>query len=234
VPRKAAGKERGVTIVLAESRRNPVDLSILKQALIEGDDRAVADLTQRALNEDHSAETILSDALISGMEKVGELFEQGEYFVPELLLAARAMQGAMEVLRPLLAASDYQPLGKVVMGTVQGDLHDIGKKLVAMMLEGSGFEVIDLGTDVPPERFVEAVEESGAQLVGLSVLLTTTVPAMEATVGALREAELPTQVKIMIGGAPITSTLARDIGADGYAPDASNAVALARRLMAPR
>jgi 5-methyltetrahydrofolate--homocysteine methyltransferase len=211
-----------------------MDLSILKQALIEGDNQTVADLTQRALDEDHSAETILNDALISGMEKVGGLFEQGEYFVPELLLAARAMQGAMEVLRPLLAASDYQPMGKVVMGTVQGDLHDIGKKLVAMMLEGSGFEVIDLGTDVPPERFVEAVEESGAQLVGLSALLTTTIPAMQATVGALREAELSTQVRIMIGGAPVTSTFAQDVGADGYAPDASNAVALARRLIGLR
>jgi len=210
-----------------------MDLSTLKEALIEGEDKTVADLTQRALDEGHPAQTVLNEALISGMEKVGVLFEQGEYFVPELLLAARAMQGAMEVLRPHLAASDYQPMGKVVMGTVQGDLHDIGKKLVAMMLEGSGFEVIDLGTDVPPKRFVEAVEESGAQLVGLSALLTTTIPAMEATVGALREAELPTQVKIMIGGAPVTSTFAQDIGADGYAPDASNAVALARRLVAP-
>jgi 5-methyltetrahydrofolate--homocysteine methyltransferase len=209
-----------------------MDLDILKQALIKGDEHTVADLTRRVLEEDHSAETILNDALIIGMEKVGELFEQGEYFVPELLLAARAMQHAMEVLRPLLAASDYQPVAKVVMGTVRGDLHDIGKKLVAMMLEGSGFEVIDLGIDVPPERFIEAVEESGAQLVGLSALLTTTLPAMEATVGALRDAELPIQVRIMIGGAPVTSTFARDIGADGYAPDASSAVALARRLMA--
>lgn len=208
-----------------------MDLSTLKQALIEGDDKTVAELTQRALDEGHPAEAVLNEALISGMEKVGELFEQGEYFVPELLLAARAMQGAMEVLRPLLAASDYQPMGKVVMGTVQGDLHDIGKKLVAMMLEGSGFEVIDLGTDVPPQRFVEAVEESGAQLVGLSALLTTTIPAMEATVGALREAELPTQVRVMVGGAPVTSALAEDIRADGYAPDASSAVALARRLV---
>ena len=153
-----------------------MDLTTLKQALIEGDDQQVVELTRRALDENHPAETILKDPLISGMEKVGELFEQGEYFVPELLLAARAMQGAMEVLRPLLAASDYQPVGKVVMGTVQGDLHDIGKKLVAMMLEGSGFEVIDLGTDVPPERFVEAVEESEAQLVGLSALLTPPSP----------------------------------------------------------
>jgi 5-methyltetrahydrofolate--homocysteine methyltransferase len=209
-----------------------MNLGTLKQALVEGDDRAVVELTRHALDEGHSAETVLNNALIDGMERVGELFEQGEYFVPELLLAARAMQGAMEVLRPLLAASDYQPMGKVVMGTVQGDLHDIGKKLVAMMLEGSGFEVIDLGADVAPERFVEAVEESGAQLVGLSALLTTTLPSMEATVSALRETELPTQVKVMIGGAPVSSTFARDIGADGYAPDASSAVALARRLVA--
>jgi 5-methyltetrahydrofolate--homocysteine methyltransferase len=207
-----------------------MDLTTIKQAVIEGDDKQVTTLTRRALDEGVSAETILNDALIVGMGEVGELFEQGEYFVPELLLSARAMQGAMEVLRPLLSASSYEPLGKVVMGTVQGDLHDIGKKLVAMMLEGSGFEVIDLGTDVAPERFVETVEESGAQVVGLSALLTTTLPAMEATVSALREA-WPVKVKVMIGGAPVTSAFASSIGADGYAADASSAVALARRLV---
>jgi 5-methyltetrahydrofolate--homocysteine methyltransferase len=207
-----------------------MDLTPIKQAVIEGDDKQVADLTRRALDEGHSAESLLNDALIVGMGEVGELFEQGEYFVPELLLSARAMQAAMEVLRPLLSASSYEPLGKVVMGTVQGDLHDIGKKLVAMMLEGSGFEVIDLGTDVAPDRFVETVEESGAQIVGLSALLTTTLPAMEATVSALREAG-PVRVKVMIGGAPVTSAFASSIGADGYAPDASSAVALARRLV---
>jgi len=207
-----------------------MDLTTIKQAVIEGDDKQLTTLTRRALDEGVSAETILNDALIVGMGEVGELFEQGEYFVPELLLSARAMQGAMEVLRPLLSASSYEPLGKVVMGTVQGDLHDIGKKLVAMMLEGSGFEVIDLGTDVAPERFVETVEESGAQVVGLSALLTTTLPAMEATVSALREAG-PVKVKVMIGGAPVTSAFASSIGADGYAPDASSAVALARRLV---
>ena len=207
-----------------------MDLTTIKQAVIEGDDKQVTTLTRRALDEGVSAETILNDALIVGMGEVGELFEQGEYFVPELLLSARAMQAAMEVLRPLLSASSYQPLGKVVMGTVQGDLHDIGKKLVAMMLEGSGFEVIDLGTDVAPERFVETVEESGAQVVGLSALLTTTLPAMEATVSALREAG-PVKVKVMIGGAPVTSAFASSIGADGYAADASSAVALARRLV---
>ena len=207
-----------------------MDLTTIKQAVIEGDDKQVVNLTRRALDEGVSAETVLNDALIVGMGEVGELFEQGEYFVPELLLSARAMQAAMEVLRPLLSASSYQPLGKVVMGTVQGDLHDIGKKLVAMMLEGSGFEVIDLGTDVAPERFVETVEESGAQVVGLSALLTTTLPAMEATVSALREAG-PVKVKVMIGGAPVTSAFASSIGADGYAADASSAVALARRLV---
>jgi 5-methyltetrahydrofolate--homocysteine methyltransferase len=207
-----------------------MDLTTIKQALIEGDDKQVADLTRRALDEGLSAESILNDALIVGMGEVGQLFEQGEYFVPELLLSARAMQAAMEVLRPLLTASSYEPLGRVVMGTVQGDLHDIGKKLVAMMLEGSGFEVIDLGTDVAPARFVETVEESGAQIVGLSALLTTTLPAMEATVSALREAG-PVRVKVMIGGAPVTSVFAQSIGADGYAPDASSAVALARRLL---
>jgi 5-methyltetrahydrofolate--homocysteine methyltransferase len=207
-----------------------MNLTPIKQAVIEGDDKQVVELTRRALDEGYSAESVLNDALIVGMGEVGELFEQGEYFVPELLLSARAMQAAMEVLRPLLSASSYQPLGKVVMGTVQGDLHDIGKKLVAMMLEGSGFEVIDLGTDVAPDRFVETVEESGAQIVGLSALLTTTLPAMEATVSALREAG-PVRVKVMIGGAPVTSAYAQSIGADGYAPDASSAVALARRLV---
>jgi 5-methyltetrahydrofolate--homocysteine methyltransferase len=207
-----------------------MDLTLIKQAVIEGDDKQVANLTRRALDEGHSAESLLNDALIVGMGEVGALFEQGEYFVPELLLSARAMQAAMEVLRPLLSASSYEPLGKVVMGTVQGDLHDIGKKLVAMMLEGSGFEVIDLGTDVTPARFVEIVEESGAQIVGLSALLTTTLPAMEATVSALREAG-PVKVKVMIGGAPVTSAFASSIGADGYAADASSAVALARRLV---
>ena len=207
-----------------------MDLTALRQAVIEGDDRQASHLVRLALGEGFSAQSLLNDALIAGMDEAGELFECGEYFIPEVLLSARAMQTAMEVLRPLLAATGYEPLGKVIVGTVQGDLHDIGKKLVAMMLEGSGFEVIDLGTDVAPARFVEIVEESGAQIVGLSALLTTTLPAMEATVSALREAG-PVRVKVMIGGAPVTSAFASSIGADGYAPDASSAVALARRLV---
>jgi len=207
-----------------------VDLSLIKQRLVEGDAPGTADGTREALAEKVSAETILKGALIPGMEEVGDLFARNEYFVPELLLSARAMYAAMDILRPLLVGSGYQPAGKVVMGTVQGDLHDIGKKLVSMMLEGSGFEVVDLGTNVTPERFVEAARESGAKLVGLSALLTTTLPAMEATVRAIRQAELAGEVRVMIGGAPVTDSFARQIEADGYAPDASSAVALARRL----
>jgi 5-methyltetrahydrofolate--homocysteine methyltransferase len=207
-----------------------VDLSTIKQRLVEGDAEGTTEGTRQALAENVPAETILREALMPGMEEVGDLFARNEYFVPELLLSARAMNTAVEVLRPLLVGSGYEPAGKVVMGTVQGDLHDIGKKLVAMMLEGSGFEVVDLGTNVAPERFVEAAKESGAQLVGLSALLTTTLPAMEQTVQAIRHAELAGEVRVMVGGAPVTDAFAQQIGADGYAADASAAAALARRL----
>jgi 5-methyltetrahydrofolate--homocysteine methyltransferase len=207
-----------------------VDLSTIKQRLVEGDAEGTTEGTRQALADNVPAETILREALMPGMEEVGDLFARNEYFVPELLLSARAMNAAVEVLRPLLVGSGYEPAGKVVMGTVQGDLHDIGKKLVAMMLEGSGFEVVDLGTNVAPERFVEAAKESGAQLVGLSALLTTTLPAMEQTVQAIRQAELAGEVHVMVGGAPVTDAFAQQIGADGYAPDASAAAALARRL----
>ena len=207
-----------------------MDLSLVKQRLVEGDAQGTADGTREALAEQVSAETILKEALMPGMEEVGDLFARNEYFVPELLLSARAMYAAMDVLRPLLVESGYQPAGKVVMGTVQGDLHDIGKKLVSMVLEGTGFEVVDLGTNVAPERFVEAARESGAKLVGLSTLLTTTLPAMEATVRAIRQAELAGEVRVMVGGAPVTDSFSQQIGADGYAPDASSAAALARRL----
>ncbi len=207
-----------------------MDLSSIKQRLVEGDAEGTVDGTREALAEKVQPETILNDALIAGMEEVGDLFGRGEYFVPELLLSARAMSRAVEILRPLLVGSGYEPAGRVVMGTVRGDLHDIGKKLVAMMLEGSGFEVVDLGTDVAPERFVEAAKESGARLVGLSALLTTTLPAMEETVQAVRHAELAGEVRVMVGGAPVTESFAQEIGADGYAPDAPSAAALARRL----
>jgi 5-methyltetrahydrofolate--homocysteine methyltransferase len=198
---------------------------------MEGDAEGTIDGTREALSENVPAETILKEALIPGMEEVGDLFARGEYYVPELLFAARAMSAAVDAMRPQLVKGGYEPAGKVVMGTVQGDLHDIGKKLVSMMLEGCGFEVVDLGADVAPERFVEAARESGAKLVGLSTLLTTTLPAMEATVRAIGQAGLAGTVRVMVGGAPVTESYARQVGADGYAPDASSAAALARRLV---
>jgi len=208
-----------------------VDLSLIKQRVVEGDVKGTTDVTRQALAESVPAETILKEALIPGMEKAGDLFARGEYFVPELLFAARAMSAAVDALRPQLVRGGYEPAGKVVMGTVQGDLHDIGKRLVSMMLEGTGFDVVDLGADVAPERFVEAARESGAKLVGLSTLLTTMLPAMEATVSAIRRAGLAGAVRVMVGGAPVTESFARKIGADGYAPDASSAATLARRLV---
>ncbi|HAD06208.1 MAG TPA: cobalamin-binding protein [Anaerolineaceae bacterium] len=206
-------------------------LSSIYQAILEGDQAAARAAVQRALEENLEAETILKQAMMPAMQEVGRLFEEGEYFVPEMLVAARAMQTGLSLLKPKLVQADVAPAGKVVAGTVKGDLHDIGKNLVCMMLEGAAFEIIDLGTDVPPERFVEAVQTSGAQLLALSALLTTTMPNMKQTIEALQQAGLRQQVKVMVGGAPVTETFARQIGADGYAPDASRAVALAKSLM---
>ncbi|WP_322792162.1 corrinoid protein [Bellilinea sp.] len=206
-------------------------LSSIYQAILEGDQLAAREAVQRALEQDVEAEIILKQAMMPAMEQVGFLFEEGEYFVPEMLVAARAMQTGLSLLKPKLVQADVTPTGKVVAGTVKGDLHDIGKNLVCMMLEGAAFEIIDLGTDVPPERFVEAVQSSGAQLVALSALLTTTMPNMKNTIEALQQAGLRGQVKVMVGGAPVTETFARQIGADGYAPDASRAVMLAKSLM---
>jgi len=206
-------------------------LSSIYQAILEGDQMAAREAVQRALEQDVEAEIILKQAMMPAMEQVGLLFEEGEYFVPEMLVAARAMQAGLSLLKPKLVQADVTPTGKVVAGTVKGDLHDIGKNLVCMMLEGAAFEIIDLGTDVPPERFVEAVRSSGAQLVALSALLTTTMPNMKNTIEALQQAGLRGQVKVMVGGAPVTETFARQIGADGYAPDASRAVLLAKSLM---
>ena len=208
-----------------------MDLESLKQKVIDGDAKGVTALTQQALDEGIAAQSILNDVLIPGMGVVGELFEKNEYFVPELLLAARAMYSALDLLRPRLQAGDYKPAGKAIVGTVQGDLHDIGKKLVMIMLEGNGYEVVDLGTDVPAERFAEAVKEGGGQLVGLSALLTTTLPAMEKAVRAIREADPTGKVKVIIGGAPVTQAFADSIGADGYGRDATAAVTLARKLI---
>lgn len=208
-----------------------MDLETIRQRVIEGDAKGTAALAQQALDEGMPAQSILNDALIPGMGVVGELFEKNEYFVPELLLAARAMYAALDLLRPHLQAGDFEAAGKAVVGTVQGDLHDIGKKLVVIMLEGNGFEVVDLGTDVPPERFVEAVKEGGSQLVGLSALLTSALPAMEQTVRAIREYDPSMKVKVIVGGAPVTQAFADSIGADGFGRDASAAVTLARRLL---
>lgn len=183
-----------------------------------------------ALAAGTAAERILQEGLIAAMDQIGKLFEEGEIFVPEMLFAARAMQAGMKVLKPALAASEVKSAGKVAIGTVQGDLHDIGKNLVIMMLEGAGFEVVDLGTDVPAERFVEAAR-GGAQVIGISALLTTTMPAMGRTVEALQAAGVRERVKVVIGGAPVTDAYAQKIGADAYAADASVATRIVRQLI---
>ena len=200
--------------------------------VVEGDRDMVVKAVQQALTEGDSAETILKQGMMTAMGEVGRLFEEGEYFVPELLVAARAMQGGMDILRPLLVAEDVEPIGKIVIGTVKGDLHDIGKNLVSMMLQGAGFEVTDLGSDVAPEKFVEAVKTSGASLVAMSALLTTTMVNMPTTIEALDKAGLRDSVKILVGGAPVTDQFAQKIGADGYAPDANQAAKLALSLIA--
>ncbi|HEY5159640.1 MAG TPA: corrinoid protein [Gaiellaceae bacterium] len=202
-------------------------------AVAEGDAGAVKALVQEALNEQEDPAGVLDDGLIAGMREVGRLFEEGEYFVPEMLIAARAMKEGLAILRPALVRANVRPTGKVLIGTVKGDLHDIGKNLVGMMLEGSGLEVEDLGTDVSPERFVEAVRSGGAGLLGLSALLTTTMPYIRTTIEAIDEAGLRDRIKVIVGGAPVTEAFAREIGADGYAPDASRAAALARSLITP-
>jgi 5-methyltetrahydrofolate--homocysteine methyltransferase len=200
--------------------------------LYDGEEETVAELVQTALDEGMGASAILQGGLIAGMDQVGRDFKAGELFVPEVLIAARAMHAGMNVLRPLLAAGEVAGAGTLVIGTVKGDLHDIGKNLVKMMLEGAGFETVDLGTDVAPDAFVKAVREHRPRLVGMSALLTTTMIQMKATVEALVEAGLRDSVKIMIGGAPVTDGYAQQIGADAYAPDAASAVDAARQLTA--
>lgn len=201
------------------------------QGVLEGDMGAVRENVQAALDAKAPVKEILQKGLIDAMSEVGRLFEEGEYFVPEMLIAARAMKAGLAILQPLLVDSGVEPAGRVAIGTVKGDLHDIGKNLVAMMLEGAGFEINDLGTDVPPEKFLAAVQD-GANILGLSALLTTTMPSMETTIKAIEAAGLRDKVKVMIGGAPVTAEYSRRIGADGFAPDASQAVTLAKTLMA--
>lgn len=200
----------------------------LTDAVVRGDRANASRLTREKLEAGDDPASLLA-ALIEGMDIVGARFQCQEAFVPEMLIAARAMKESMAILEPHLAAAGIEPEHKAVIGTVQGDLHDIGKNLVAMMWRGAHFEVIDLGTNVPPERFVQAAREHGADLVGLSALLTTTMPAMRETVRALKEADLP--AKVIVGGAPVTEEFARSIGADGFAPDAASGVEVARRLV---
>ncbi|MGQ9555263.1 MAG: corrinoid protein [Anaerolineae bacterium] len=206
-------------------------LEELSQALINGNAPKTKELTQKALDAGNKPDKILNESLIVGMNEVGRRFKNNEFYVPEVLIAARAMHAAMAVLKPLLAESDVQAAGKVAIGTVKGDLHDIGKNLVAMMLEGAGFEVIDMGVDVSPEKFLNVVKERKPNIVALSALLTTTMPSMKATIEALKEGGVRDQVKVMIGGAPVTQRYANEIGADGYAPDAASAVDTARALL---
>lgn len=206
-------------------------LDDLHKSVIEGDANGARALVERAMAEGLPPDQILNQGLIASMSKVGQLFEAGEFFVPEMLITARAMKSGLELLRPGLAAANVKAVGKIVIGTVQGDLHDIGKNLVAMMLEGAGFEVIDLGVDVSPEKFVGAVKEQRPSLIGLSALLTTTMPKMPATIEALNQAGVRDSVKVMIGGAPVTEKYAGEIGADIYAPDASSAATRARQAM---
>jgi 5-methyltetrahydrofolate--homocysteine methyltransferase len=208
------------------------DLKALHDAVVDGDAKSAKTLTDQAIKAGIGPGDLLGKALIPAMDEVGRRFECNEYFVPELLISARAMKGSMEMIRPLLAKSGVQPIGKVAIGTVKGDLHDIGKNLVAAMLEGGGFEIIDLGVDVAPEKFVAAVAEKGANLIALSALLTTTMPSMKDTLAALNASGIRDKVKVMIGGAPITDAYAKEIGADGYSDNASSAVQLARRLVA--
>lgn len=208
------------------------NLERVYEAVLCGDREAAVAATRAAVDDRLSAASILNQGLIRAMDEVGRRFENGDYFVPEMLISARAMQTALELLRPLLVDSDVKPAGKMVVGTVKGDLHDIGKNLVAMMIEGAGFEIIDLGADVAPEKFVSAVRDSGAQLVGLSALLTTTLPMMQRTIQAFADAGLRDQVKVIVGGAPVTAGFAAEIGADGFAENASRAVTVAKSLVA--
>jgi len=206
-------------------------LDDLRQCVIDGDMNQTQKLVQEAIAQNLPAEQILKEGLISAMAEVGRLFESGEYFMPEMLIAARAMKSGWTLLRPHLIAANVQAIGKVIIGTVQGDVHDIGKNLVGMMLEGAGFEVIDLGVDVPPEKYVQAVREHHPDLLACSALLTTTMLRMKDLILALDEAGLRGQVKVMVGGAPITESYARDIGADLFAPDAASAASRAKELI---
>ncbi len=203
----------------------------IQHNVIEGDLNTTQQLVKQAIAEKIPPEQILREGLISAMAEVGRRFECNEFYIPEMLVAARAMKGALAILRPHLIAADVHAIGKVVIGTVEGDLHDIGKNLVGMMLEGAGFEVVDLGVDVSPVSYVEAIKSQHPDLVACSALITTTMPHMETVIQALKNAGVRQQVKVMVGGAPVTGEYANQIGADGFAPDAAAAAALAKQLI---
>lgn len=207
------------------------DYKLLYDAIVKGDDKTAREVTQKALQQNTDPMALVTQYMVPAMAEVGRRYENNEYFVPELLLAARAMKAAMELIRPLLVASGAKPMARIVIGTVKGDLHDIGKNLVASMLEGGGFEVIDLGVNVPPEKFVQAAREKNADVVAMSALLTTTMPNMKATIAALEAAGLRNRVKVLVGGAPVTQRFADEIGADGYSETAAGAVAIAKKVL---
>ena len=207
------------------------NLQAIYDGVIDGDAGVVEVEVQAALDAGVSARSVLDDGLVKAMSQVGAYFEEGTFFVPEMLVAARAMKAGLTVLRPYLVEEDVEPVGTVVIGTVQGDLHDIGKNLVGMMLEGAGFEIVDLGVNVAPAKFVEAVND-GAGMIAVSALLTTTMPNMKAVITSLEQSGVRDQVKVLVGGAPVTQSFADQIGADGYAKDASQAATLATELAA--
>ena len=206
-------------------------LENLASSLINGKAEEVKIHMNQAIEEGLEPREILNGGLLVGMEEVGRRFKNNEFYVPEVLIAARAMKAGMEILNPLLTETGVEPVAKVAMGTVKGDLHDIGKNLVCMMLEGGGFEVVDLGVDVSPEKFVQSVKEDGVELIGMSALLTTTMMNMKTTIQSMEDASLRNSVKIIVGGAPLTDGFANEIGADGYAPDAATAVEVMKSLI---
>jgi 5-methyltetrahydrofolate--homocysteine methyltransferase len=206
-------------------------LSLISESIMNGDMAKAPEHVQSVLDAGMNPSRILNDGMIPAMTEVGRLFEAGDYFVPEMLISARAMQAGLGILKPHLVATGVEPIGKVVIGTVKGDLHDIGKNLVIMMLEGAGFEIVDLGTNVQPDTFVKAVQENKPDIVAMSALLTTTMPMMKTTIEAMAASKIFGNVKIMVGGAPVTTDFANMIGAAGFAPDASQAATLAKALV---
>lgn len=206
-----------------------VDLIKIKDSVIEGEVDEVRDMVKRAIDEGQEAKRILNEALLPGMSIVGDKFEEGEFFLPEMLIAAMAMKEGLKVLSPVLTQSDMKAAGTVVMGTTKGDIHDVGKSIVGVMLEGAGFMVTDIGVDVSPDKFIEAAKENNADIIGVSALLTTTIMGMKDVIKAVKEAGL--KAKVMVGGASVTQEFADEIGADGYAPDAPSAVKRAKKLV---